>query len=376
LPGRQREIIVIKPDEDMDGISDDKDNCPGIFNPPQNDHDSDGLGDACDEDSPNTGYYIVASLTATLAKDKIPSINDSSHVVWHRCELYDSEIFLFDGISISQLTHNAWDDTRPRINNKDHVVWEGNYAAGDKEIFLFNGSQTIQITDNDTEDSNPEINNSDHVVWAGFDGNDSEIFLYRDFETIQLTDNEHEDISPDINDKGQIVWCSHDGNDKEILLSDTSQTIQLTVNDRDDCFPAINNNGQVVWTGYDGNDGKSGEFDFRRDGNYRFNEFEIFLFDGFKIMELTNNSRNDTFPAINNSGVIVWEGADDDRRYTFNDEIYIAKPDWDNDGIFDGEDNCPRKSNPDQIDYDKDGVGDACDSISRVTQSDEDGPGD
>jgi hypothetical protein len=93
-------------------------------------------------------------------------------------------------------------------------------------------------------------------------------------------------------------------------------------------------------------------------------------------MELTNNSRNDTFPAINNSGVIVWEGVDDDRRYTFNDEIYIAKPDWDNDGIFDGEDNCPRKSNPDQIDYDKDGVGDACDSISRVTQSDEDGPGD
>jgi Thrombospondin type 3 repeat len=35
-------------DADKDGIDDDKDNCPGDYNPDQADMDNDGVGDACD----------------------------------------------------------------------------------------------------------------------------------------------------------------------------------------------------------------------------------------------------------------------------------------------------------------------------------------
>lgn len=52
--------------------------------------------------------------------------------------------------------------------------------------------------------------------------------------------------------------------------------------------------------------------------------------------------------------------------------------DGDNDGVPDGEDNCPFTPNPDQVDTDGDGVGDACDNCSNIPnpdQTDTDGNG-
>jgi len=40
-------------DSDGDGVNDDLDNCPNIFNPSQRDSDDDGLGDICDPNCPN-----------------------------------------------------------------------------------------------------------------------------------------------------------------------------------------------------------------------------------------------------------------------------------------------------------------------------------
>lgn len=38
----------LSPDSDLDGILDSRDNCPPFPNPPQNDSNDDGIGDACD----------------------------------------------------------------------------------------------------------------------------------------------------------------------------------------------------------------------------------------------------------------------------------------------------------------------------------------
>ena len=48
-------LIVSRLDLDEDGIPDDEDNCPGVYNPTQIDTDGDGVGDACDPDIDGDG---------------------------------------------------------------------------------------------------------------------------------------------------------------------------------------------------------------------------------------------------------------------------------------------------------------------------------
>lgn len=50
------EIPDTSDDADLDGVIDTGDNCNGVFNPDQADADSDGLGDACDDDADGDGY--------------------------------------------------------------------------------------------------------------------------------------------------------------------------------------------------------------------------------------------------------------------------------------------------------------------------------
>jgi hypothetical protein len=57
---------------------------------------------------------------------------------------------------------------------------------------------------------------------------------------------------------------------------------------------------------------------------------------------------------------------------------YQTQDDWDDDGILDADDDCPRTANPDQSDLDEDLVGDACDDCpihADPDQSDRDGDG-
>src|SRR5204862_517374 len=46
-------------DGDQDGVPDDQDNCPEVYNPDQKDADHDGIGDACECTSPAPGHCVA-----------------------------------------------------------------------------------------------------------------------------------------------------------------------------------------------------------------------------------------------------------------------------------------------------------------------------
>ena len=73
-------------------------------------------------------------------------------VTWINGNDRDSEIFLWDGSSVIQLTNDVFDHDYPQIHD-GQVTWRG-WDGGDYEIFLWDGSGVLQLhhTENHNDD--------------------------------------------------------------------------------------------------------------------------------------------------------------------------------------------------------------------------------
>jgi hypothetical protein len=193
-------------------------------------------------------------------------------------------------------------NTVPAYSHSNHhpdisgtnVVWYG--IDGDYEIFLYNGTEVENITDNDSDDRYPVVSGS-NIAWLGRDSNNRwQIFLYDGATISQISNNPPSAFgdtvlpSPDISGTN-IVWSGYDpdGDDFEIFLYNGTEIVQITDNDSEDRQPVVSGTN-VAWSGWDGND------------------FEIFLYNGTEIVQITDNDSHDEDLNIDGSR-IVWEGA-------------------------------------------------------------------
>lgn len=214
------------------------------------------------------------------------------------------------------------DSMTPQINDEGQVVWRAKYVGG-WEIF-FNDEWTIftqkrisqNLPPNISDSKSPQINNAGQVVWEGWDGKSWDIFLYDSGTITNISNNRGNDESPQINDAGRVVWLGqiraggydvflYDGNSK------TNISNGRVYNDnnpfvKENDSPQINNAGQVVWRGQ------------KERGGY-----DIFLYDGVSVTDISNNSVDDRNPQINNAGEVVWM---QDASYTADTAIYRFAP--------------------------------------------------
>jgi len=199
------------------------------------------------------------------------------------------------------------------------VIAENYYDESDESIEVEATPSDLpynitQLTNNSHNDHSPQINNNGYVVWCGHDGHDDEIFLYNGSTTSQLTDNDYTeaffydgstvtqvtdndsiyDHYPQINNNGQIVWYGIEEGNYEIFLYDGSTIKNISNMPTNDAHPKINSNGWVVWQG--GTD----------DGT----DAEIFLYNGISTIQITDDTNDDQKPQINDNGLLVWKSFD------------------------------------------------------------------
>ena len=176
-----------------------------------------------------------------------------------------------------QLTNNSTDDFDPQISGSN-VAWYGSGGTDggtDTEIFFFNGSTVTQLTTNSTSESDLQISGS-NAVWRGSGGTDGgtddEIFFFNGSTVTQLTTNSTFDFQPQISGSN-VAWYgsggTDGGTDDEIFFFNGSTVTQLTTNSTDDLAPQISGSN-VAWNSilggsyevFFGNLAKNDNFDF------------------------------------------------------------------------------------------------------------------
>ena len=156
----------------------------------------------------NTEIFLYDGSTTTRITDNsyydyAPAVNNNGDVVWSG----GKKIWLYDGSATTQIGEGV----SPKINNNGDVVWQRDDENYRSEIFLYDGIDVHQITNNSYDDGRASINDNGDIAWLGRVGSDSyDIFLYDGYDTTKITSSSfahgYGDWSPKINLSGQIVW--------------------------------------------------------------------------------------------------------------------------------------------------------------------------
>jgi hypothetical protein len=133
------------------------------------------------------------------------------------------------------------------------------------------------------------------------------------------------------------AWISGTGNESEVFWNHADGKVEQLTDDNLAASQLTMNNGQGAWISGSGDNS------------------ELYFYDGETVQVLTDDEVADSAPDLHR-GQLVWKhGVDLILRTT------SCGTDFDEDGISNGNDNCPDLYNPNQTDLDSDEDGDICD---------------
>ena len=321
---------------DGDGVLNSVDNCPLVFNPGQDDLDGDGEGDACDNDA--DGDFVDNALDNCPATSNADQLDTDTDGLGDAC---DPDI---DGDGVANGSDNC-----PTVANPDQRD-DDNDGQGNACDIDSDGDGH-----DDADDNCPQIPNADQADLDD-DGIGDLCDPDVDGDDVANTDDNCPAIpnpnQSDVDEDGDGDLCDADADDDQVP------------NDSDNC-PLVVNPSQAD----DDGDGEGNACDDDDDG------------DGVPDAEdncpVTPNADQSDVDS-DGDGDLCDDDADDDLVPNDSDNCpLVANPDQldddddgegnacdddiDGDGVTDAEDNCPMTPNADQSDVDNDGDGDLCD---------------
>jgi len=333
-------------DSDQDGISDEKDNCPNIYNPDQENGDGDSLGDVCDdsdqdgvmddkdncpfvpnskqEDLNKNGVGDACEQVTDSDKDGVPNQEDNCP------QNYNPQQEDIDGDDIG----NVCDSCDDRDSDQDGIKNCLDKCSDEPENY-----NQYQDDDGcpDQVPEEPKDSDGDGIL-------DEKDKCPKEKET--FNNYQDDDGCPDEKPEEKSEEKPQETQQQEDQEEKNPPKITLTLN------PLKPKTGEEVTIKVKTIDQNPiDEINIIINGQTRrecvgtdYCEMEIPFFSDFEIaasaIDIYGNAR-----AQDTSGRIV--------NLNFGDE--------DGDGELNSFDNCPNNSNSDQRDYDRDGVGDVCD---------------
>lgn len=226
-------------------------------------------------------------LTANAVFDGESSISNN-RVSWQQGSGNGLEIWSWDGVNPpANISNNAVVDVQSYAD-AGQVIWVTD-SVPNRKVLRYDGNSTTILGTSEFSIEDPRSDGV-YAAWESFKAgttNDREIYFYNGAIVDRLTTNSFSDFDPQVSD-GNVTWWGGIFNDFQISLYDGNSVREISTGIRNQ-FPQIDGRN-VVWQGFDGSDD------------------EIFLWDGYKVTQLTDNTVNDTRPFISGNH-IVWQAA-------------------------------------------------------------------
>ncbi len=240
---------------------------------------------------------------------------DGDHVVWSA----SGEIFLFDGMQVLQLTQNITDDRNPRVSG-GRVVWEQQVAQSlfgpyIYEIFLYDVQGVRALTSKSNADNiYPQIDGdiitwTQQTAWIGNNFNNT-LFVYDGLRVYNLGEG---NLAPtdcvgigngcrpesQISDGRVVYTVNTQPNLSQQQVWYWDKEVHFLYQFNGLSFPPVIGGDFIAWQSFDQNISYS-------DGQWigeLANSYNIFLYDGITIRQLTDNKNREfaEYPWISHS---------------------------------------------------------------------------
>ena len=308
-----------------------------------------GCSDNDGKQSTVTGPDKIASFQ-TKHKPMF-DVNEQGQVVWTLKSNESTSLYFFGNNNTKLIRNTTLSILYLWIEDTGEVSWiefDLNELAQDEPVP--NGFMVYTYKDGKTTnvpiDYIPvgleiQMNASGTILWAGYDANDSiQIYKYEN-ESIEQMTSQNNNILPQINDAGDITWIEIDEEGESninflsrdgVLYSHINDQ-RIDIPEKDDMpwyFVDMNENGDLVWIG----------------ANDSSNLDKVFLFRDGKTKQITEGTKECSYPQINDNGQIIYNtfynNANEIFLFDANKEIksiarsnkYFSPPQISNDGFI------------------------------------------
>ncbi len=186
-----------------------------------------------------------------------PAINELEHIAWKMHEPgpcaasdYKCDIFLFDGVVVTEIYDDGYSNQSVRINDSDQMAWtqfQFPCGGGDwtSDILLYSGAQAQSLPSQAVTPQLPDVDNLVRVAWGSF----CLLEVWRDGQTVALADGH----LPALNDCGDVVYSfKTDDTPWQLVLWRDGAFYQVTHAQDiesviDNMRPAVNDAGEIAW---------------------------------------------------------------------------------------------------------------------------------